>query len=177
MSDYERAARLAAEHLIGLGHTRIGAIEGAEEVTSGRLHHAGFTAAMADAGLPVPDELVHRGLFTPEFGCTAATALLALPEPPTALLISNHEASFGALPVLGLHVPEQLSVICTEEEPLYSWWSPPLTTVDNRAALQAERAAALLLAQLDGAESDCPVRPAELVDPVLVVRGSTAPPR
>jgi LacI family transcriptional regulator len=177
MSDYERAARLAAEHLIGLGHTRIGAIEGAEEVTSGRLHHAGFTAAMADAGLPVPDELVHRGLFTPEFGCTAATALLALPEPPTALLISNHEASFGALPVLGLHVPEQLSVICTEEEPFYSWWSPPLTTVDNRAALQAERAAALLLAQLDGAGSDCPVRPAELVDPVLVVRGSTAPPR
>jgi LacI family transcriptional regulator len=177
MSDYERAARLAAEHLIGLGHTRIGAIEGAEEVTSGRLHHAGFTAAMADAGLPVPDELVHRGLFDPEFGCTAATALLALPEPPTALLISNHEASFGALPVLGLHVPEQLSVICTEEEPFYSWWSPPLTTVDNRAALQAERAATLLLAQLDGAESDCPARPAELVDPVLVVRGSTAPPR
>jgi LacI family transcriptional regulator len=180
MSDYERAARLAAEHLIGLGHTRIAAIEGPPQVTSGRLHHAGFTAAMADAGLPVLDQLVHRGPFTPEFGRTAATALLALPEPPTALLVSNHEGSFGALPVLGdrgLHVPEQLSVICTEEEPVYRWWSPPLTTVDNRAEFQAQRAAALLLAQLDGAEGACPERRAELVEPVLVIRRSTAPPR
>jgi LacI family transcriptional regulator len=180
MSDYERAARLAAEHLIDLGHTRIAAIGGPPQVTSGRLHHAGFTAAMADAGLPVLDELVHRGAFTPEFGRTAATGLLALPEPPTALLVSNHEASFGVLPVLGnsgLHVPEQLSVVCTEEEPFYGWWSPPLTTVDNRAELQAQRAAALLLARLDGAEGACPERRAELVEPVLVTRGSTAPPR
>jgi LacI family transcriptional regulator len=180
MSDYERAARLAAEHLIDLGHTRIAAIGGPPQVTSGRLHHAGFTAAMADAGLPVLDELVHRGAFTPEFGRTAATGLLALPEPPTALLVSNHEASFGVLPVLGnsgLHVPEQLSVVCTEEEPFYGWWSPPLTTVDNRAELQAQRAAALLLARLDGAEGACPERRTELVEPVLVTRGSTAPPR
>jgi LacI family transcriptional regulator len=180
MSAYEQAARLATEHLIGLGHTRIAAIEGPEEVTSGRLHHAGFTAAMTAAGLPVLDELVHRGPFTPDFGRAAATAVLALSEPPTALLVSNHEASFGVLPALGegaLRVPEQLSVICTEEEPFYSWWSPPLTTVDNRAEVQAQRAAALLLAQLRGTESAYPVRRAELVEPVLVARGSTAPPR
>nr|WP_246405597.1 LacI family DNA-binding transcriptional regulator [Modestobacter versicolor] len=180
MSAYEQAARLATEHLIGLGHVRIGVIGGPPEVTSGRLHHAGFTAAMAAAGLPVDPDLVHRGPFTPDVGQAAAKELMAHPEPPTALLVSNHEASFGALPALGergLEVPGELSVVCTEDEPFYSWWSPPLTTVDNRAALQAQRAAALLLAQLTGAGVDEPVRRAELVEPLLVVRGSTAPPR
>jgi LacI family transcriptional regulator len=180
MSAYEDAARLATEHLIELGHTRIAVIEGPADVTSGRLHHAGFAAAMAAAGLPVPADLVHRGPFSPEFGRDAATAVLAHPEPPTAVLVSNHEGSLGALPVLGsgrLRVPEQLSVVCTEDEPFYSWWSPPLTTVDNHAGRQAQRAAALLLDQLTGgADDELGQLPTELVTPTLVVRSSTAPP-
>jgi len=180
MSAYETAARVATTHLLGLGHVRIAAIEGMPGITSGRLHHAGFVGALADAGVPLHEDLVLRGGFTPDFGRQAATELLELPEPPTALLISNHEASFGALPVLGggaLRVPEQLSVICTEDEPFYAWWSPPLTTVDNRAELLARRAAELLLAQLSGMAGDYPLQRAELVDPELVERGSTAPPR
>jgi LacI family transcriptional regulator len=180
MSAYETAARVATEHLLGLGHVRIAAIEGPAAITSGRLHHAGFAGALAAAGVPLREDLVLRGPFTPDFGREAATALLAMPEPPTALLVSNHEASFGALPVIGnstLQVPDQLSVICTEDEPFYSWWSPPLTTVDNQAGLLARRAAELLLEQLDGTPGDPPVQRAELVDPVLVERGSTAPPR
>jgi LacI family transcriptional regulator len=180
MSAYETAARVATGHLLELGHVRIAAIEGPPDITSGRLHHAGFVGAMADAGVPVLEDLVLRGPFTPDFGRQAATELLALPEPPTALLISNHEASFGALPVIGgsgLPVPAQLSVICTEDEPFYAWWSPPLTTVDNRAELLARRAAELLLEQLSGMVGDYPVQRAELVDPELVERGSTAPPR
>jgi LacI family transcriptional regulator len=179
-SAHERVARLATEHLIDLGHTRIAAIEGPAESTSGRLHHAGFSAAMAAAGLPVLDELVHRGPSSHEFGAAAATALLALPEPPTALLVSNHEASFGALPTLNsgrLAVPDELSVICTEDEPFYSWWTPPMTIVDNRAADLARRAAALLLAQLDAAEGERPRPTVEPVEPVLVLRRTTAPPR
>ena len=177
MSAYEEAARLATEHLLGLGHTRIAAIEGPPDTPSGRLHHTGFTAAMAAAGAQVEAALVHRGPFTREFGRQAATAVLGLPRPPTALLVSNPAASFGVLPVLtdrGRRVPDQLSVICTEDETVYEWWNPPLTTVDSWAEALAQRAAAALLAQLTGAESACPVRPAELVEPVLVERGSTA---
>jgi LacI family transcriptional regulator len=176
MSGYEQAAGLATEHLLGLGHTRIAAIEGPPGVTSGRLHHSGFSTAMAAAGVAVIDRLVQRGPFTSDFGRQAAAALLGMPEPPTALLVSNHEASFGVLPVLaeaGLQVPGELSVICTEDETVYEWWTPPLTTVDNRAALLSERAAALLLEQLNG--TACPGPRAELVEPVLVERGSTAP--
>jgi LacI family transcriptional regulator len=180
MSDYAAGARLATEHLLGLGHTRIAAIEGPAGVTSGRLAHDGFAGAMAAAGVPVVPELVHRGPFDAGFGRAAATAVLWAPEPPTALLVSNHEGSFGALPVIGevgLRVPEEISVVCTEEEPFYGWWSPPLTTVDNRARLLAERAAALLLEQLDPAAPGVEPGQAELVEPVLVERASTAPPR
>ncbi|WP_164700268.1 LacI family DNA-binding transcriptional regulator [Modestobacter sp. KNN46-3] len=179
MSAYETAARLAAEHLLQLGHTRIAAIEGPPSVTSGRLHDAGFRAAMAAAGVPVLDDLVCRGPFTPDFGRWAAAELLGLSEPPTALLVTNHEASFGALPVIGdseLRVPDQLSVICTEDEPFYQWWSPPVTTVDNCAALLAVGAADLLLRQLTSGAQDLPSRRTELVTPVLVRRGSTAAP-
>ena len=178
MTDYETAARLATEHLLGLGHTRIAAIEGPPEITSGRLHHAGFSGALVAAGVPLVPELVVRGPFTMSFGRAAAEAVLRLPDPPSALLVSNHEASLGALPVLseiGLRVPDELSVICTEEEPFYSWWTPPLTTVDNRAEDQARRAADLLLAQLTGGGSA--EGHAELLTPTLVIRGSTAPPR
>jgi LacI family transcriptional regulator len=178
MTDYETSARLATEHLLELGHTRIAAIEGPPDVTSGRLHHAGFTAALAAAGVPVDPALVQRGSFDWFFGRDAAEALLRLPDPPTALLVSNHEASFGVLPVLGdrgVRIPDDLSLICTEEEPFFTWWSPPLTTVDNRAEDLARRAAELLLGQLRDDTSH--ERGAELLEPVLVVRGSTAPPR
>ena len=180
MTDYETTARLATEHLLSLGHTRIAAVEGPPEITSGRLHHAGFAGAMAAAGVPLVPGLVVRGPFAMSFGRAAAETVLQRTDPPTALLVSNHEASLGALPVLGeagLRVPEEISVICTEEEPFYSWWTPPLTTVDNRAEDQARRAADLLLAQLRG-DDDAPAPGhAELLEPRLVVRGSTAPPR
>ncbi|MCW2695971.1 MAG: Ribose operon repressor RbsR, partial [Modestobacter sp.] len=178
MADYEAASRLAAEHLLALGHTRIAAIEGPADVTSGRAHHAGLTGALAAAGVELDPALVQRGSFDWFFGRAAAEVLLAVPEPPTALLVSNHEASFGVLPVLadrGVRVPEDLSLVYTEEEPFFTWWQPPLSTVDNRAADQALRAAELLLGQLTGAPE--PVVSAELVAPRLVERGSTAPPR
>ena len=177
MADYEAASRLAAEHLLALGHTRIAAIEGPADVPSGRAHHAGLTGALAAAGVGLDPALVQRGSFDWFFGRDAAEALLAMPDPPTALLVSNHEASFGVLPVLadrGLRVPADLSLICTEEEPFFTWWSPPLSTVDNRAADQARRAAELLLGQLTGA--DVPGGQAEVLAPRLVQRGSTGPP-
>ncbi|MBY3552835.1 LacI family transcriptional regulator [Modestobacter lapidis] len=177
MAGYEAASRLAAEHLLSLGHTRIAAIEGPADVTSGRAHHAGLTAALRAAGVEPDPALVRRGPFDWLFGRQAAESLLHLPEPPSALLVSNLEASFGVLTVLadsGLRVPEELSLICTEEEPFFTLWSPQISTVDNRAAEQAHRAAELLLGQLTGADE--PVPRAELVAPRLARRGSTAAP-
>lgn len=175
--DYRRAARLATEHLLAAGHTRIATVSATDDVTSGREQHAGVVAALADAGLPLLPDLVHRGPFTTEFGQQATEALLSHPAPPTALLVTNHEAAGGVLPVLtarGTAVPRELSVVMTEDEPFFGWWPPRLTAVDNRAAEQARTAARLLHAQLTGADEPQPTR--ALVEPLLVVRDSVGPP-
>jgi len=175
MPNYSMAAQLAAEHLMSLGHTRIGAIEGLDRFTSGHQLHSGFVAALRAAGIKVPTDLIRRGPFTPEFGSEATAELLDLPEPPSALLVSNHEAAFGVLPVLSqrdIDIPKALSLICTEDEPWFAWWHPPITVVDNRAAYMAERAQAKLLAQVrDGDVVD----PGGLVEPRLIHRSSTLP--
>jgi LacI family transcriptional regulator len=188
MPAYDLAARVAAEHLLALGHTRIGVISGLDRFTSGRLHHSGYVDTLGAAGLPVDPALVRRGPFSRAFGRTAAEELLALPDPPTALLVSNHEASFGVLPVLSeqrVDIPGRLSVLLTEDEPFYAWWHPALSVVDTRAAYMAATAAGLLLDQLrhstgpvEGPVEGPPQEPVagELVQPVLVHRSSTAPP-
>ncbi|WP_369139044.1 LacI family DNA-binding transcriptional regulator [Modestobacter versicolor] len=181
MPAYDLAARLAVEHLLGLGHTRIGVVGGLDRFTSGRQHHLGYVEALGAAGLPVDPALVRRGPFTQDFGRTAAGELLDLPVPPTALLVSNHEASFGVLAVLserGVDLPGRLSLLLTEDEPFFAWWNPPLSVVDTRAAYMASTAVRLLTDQLrDGPRAvPDPAAAGELVQPVLVHRSSTGPP-
>lgn len=181
MPDYRTAARLATEHLLALGHTRIATVAGLDRFTSGREHHLGFVSAMADAGLAARPGLTLRGPFTADFGRQAARQLLDpgnRADRPTALLVSNHEATYGVLPALteaGVAIPEEISMICTEDAPWFAWWHPRLTVVDNRAVTMAERALDLLRRQL--AEEVLEPVPAELVEPVIVTRESTGPAR
>ena len=177
MPDYRAAARLATEHLLALGHTRIATVAGLDRFTSGREHHLGFLSAMADAGQAVDPRLVLRGPFAGDFGRTAARELLARPQRPTALLVSNHEATFGVLPTLteaGVAVPGQMSLVCTEDAPWFAWWHPRLTVVDIAPVTMAERALDLLSRQLAGTVPDTA---AELVTPRVVARESTGPVR
>ena len=181
--DYHRAGRLAAEHLLAAGHTRIGTVSATDDVTSGREQHAGVLAALDAAGAPLDPELVQRGPFSPAFGREATRALLDHPDPPTALLVTNHEAVGGVLPELTARrtaVPGELSLVITEDEPFFSWWHPRLTVLDNRAADLAAAAAAALLAQL--ADRDTVPDPGRtllapvLLAPVLLARDSVGPP-
>jgi LacI family transcriptional regulator len=180
LPDYGAAARMATEHLLDLGHRRIAAVAGLDRFTSGRLSHTGYLEALGAAGLPVDPSLVCRGPFTPEFGRAAAVELLSLSRPPTALLVTNHEASFGVLPVLserGLRIPAQLSVLLTEDEPFFGWWHPALSVVDNRAEFMARTAIDLLLPQLPESDAaEIPLGVAQRVAPVLIHRASTAAP-
>ena len=179
MPNYGMAARLATEHLLSLGHTRIGAIEGLDRFTSGHELHRGFVSALATNGLPMQPELVRRGPFTREFGAAAMAHLLDLPQPPTALLLSNHEAAFGVLPVISqrdVDIPGELSLVSTEDEPWFAWWHPPLTVVDNRASYMAELAQLRLMGQLGDSGDRTRRRDAGgLVEPVLIHRSSTVP--
>jgi LacI family transcriptional regulator len=158
LGDDMTGARLATKYLLGLRHRRIAVIAGPQNVTSGRERLLGYRLEMAEAGMPVREEWIRSGPFRAETGSDGVDSLMALPARlrPTALLIANHEASFGALPALrehGISIPDDLSVVCYEDAQLTRWWHPAVTVIDNNAAEMGELAARLLLERITGSRS------------------------
>lgn len=138
----------AARHLIELGHTRIGVVGGPDDVMSARARLAGFRTAMEAAGLPIVEELIRPGDYSTESGISAAQALLALPQPPTAIFALNDLAAFGVYAVArrsGVSIPEQLSVVGFDDVPGAQWAGPPLTTVRQPLAKMAEEAVRIVI--------------------------------
>jgi len=162
LGDEIAGGRSATEYLLESGHRRIAIIAGPPDVPSGRERMQGYWLAMQAADVPVSEELALAVPLSPDAGGTAVEALLALParRRPTALLVANHEASYGALPALREHsvtIPADLSVICYEDSPLARWWHPAITVIDNNARQMGELAARLLLQRLEAAEGPAAV--------------------
>ena len=175
--DDERAARMATEHLVDLGHRRIGFISGSDEYSLSQWRVDGWRAAMKAAGLRTSG-LLAKGDFTFASGDAAARDLLGLAEPPTAIIVSSDKMSLATLEVardLGLSVPGDLSLICFDDTPIARFAVPPLTSVDQPIAATASRAVELIIDAQRG--KDLPDRPV-VVPAALVRRYSTAgPPR
>jgi len=172
-SDDVAGARLATQHLISLGHVRIGHLAGQATVSTGVLRRRGFLAAMADAGLPSPPELQAESGFVEEGGIRAMERLLALSEPPTALFAVTDMVAAGVYSVArhrGLRVPEDLAVIGYNDIPLAGRLIPGLTTVHVPIHEFGSAAARLLLEQIESGR----VSPRQVVyAPELLVRAST----
>jgi LacI family transcriptional regulator len=172
--DDERAARLATEHLVELGHRRIGFISGSAEYSLSQWRVDGWRIAMEAAGLDTSG-LLASGDFTFASGEVAARHLLASAEPPTAIIVSGDKMSLATLEVareLGLNVPRDLSLISFDDTPIARFAVPPLTSVDQPIAATASRAVELIIeAQRGGGlPEEIVVIPAGLVR-----RQSTAP--
>lgn len=171
--DDHRAAQIATEHLIELGHQRIGFIAGSGEyaLSAWRVH--GWRTTMRAAGLDLIELLAH-GDFSYQSGYRAARKLLALKNPPTAIIASNDQMTLAALEVareLGLSVPQDLSLISFDNSPIVRFTLPPLTAVDQPIAATASKAVELIIAAQRGhPEPDEPV----VVPATLVARQSTA---
>lgn len=158
LGDDITGGRTATEYLLARGHRRIAIIAGPPEVQSGAERMQGYWLAMQAAGLPISDALARPTALNPDSGAAAVAALMALPEDerPTALIVTNHEASYGALPALrerSIAIPDKLSVICHEDSQLARWWHPAITVIDNNARQMGELAARLLLQRLDAADA------------------------
>lgn len=172
--DDARAAQVAAEHLIGLGHRRIGFITGSDEYALSEARLNGYRAAMRAAGLGDDPRLVGRGDFSFGSGLAAAEALCALDDPPTGIIASNDQMALATLHVAkarDLAVPEDLSIVSFDDTPVVRFSVPPLTAINQPIAAMTAHAAELLIQAKSGAtefESPC-ILPFE-----LVVRGSTA---
>ena len=176
-TDNAQAARLVIRHLIDLGHKRIAHLTGPANMLSSCDRQDGFYATMAEAGLEVPPEYVAGpGAYNEEQSYHETRRLLTLPTPPTAIFAANDMNALGAIRAakdLGISVPIRLSVVGIDDTPEGANAAPPLTSIRQPLIEIGETAANLLLRQLSGD----PVTPrAHLLDPELIVRGSTAPP-
>ena len=173
--DDEGSARRATEHLIALGHCRIGFIAGSEEYDLSNWRIDGWREAMDAAGLS-HDGLCTRGDFSHESGVIAANKLLDLDPPPTAIIASNDQMTLAALDTAnqrGLKVPGDLSLISFDNTPVVRFTDPKLTAVDQPIAATFSKAVELLITNGDTAVPHQPVVTAGS----LVERGSTSPPR
>ncbi|MES2781813.1 MAG: LacI family DNA-binding transcriptional regulator [Pseudomonadota bacterium] len=173
--DDEGSARLATEHLIALGHRRIGFIAGSQEYDLSNWRIDGWREAMDAAGL-AHDGLCSRGDFSYESGVTAANLLLDRATPPTAIIASNDQMTLAALDTAnqrGLIVPDDLSLISFDNTPVVRFTVPQLTSVDQPIAATFSKAVELLITSGDEVVKHQPV----VTEGSLIVRSSTAPPR
>jgi DNA-binding LacI/PurR family transcriptional regulator len=174
--DEHEAGRLATQHLLDLGHTRIGFVAGPPHVRPTELKAAGREAALRRAGIE-DGTLVAHGAFGVEGGRAALRELLARPQRPTAVICSSDLMAIGALQAAaeaGLRVPDDLSVVGFDGIEATEWTTPSLTTVAQPLAAIAEAAvdAAVALGEQPGREL-----PDVAFRPTLRVGASTAPPR
>jgi len=176
--DFFEAGRIAAEHLLSLGHRRIGAVVGSEREGNHIWRYRGFCAALAQAGVEHDAAAVRFGPDTIAAGCNAAHALLAAKPGLSAIFVSNDLPAIGVLQAaadLGLRVPEQLSVVGITDISLARELRPALTTVAVPTAEAAALAMQLLLRLLNEGDEDTAAAPMLVTStPRLVVRGSTA---
>jgi LacI family transcriptional regulator len=175
--DNRGGARGAVEHLVGLGHRRIAIISGPLESTPGRERFEGFSAAMAAAGLDLPDNHVQFGAFREREAYQAMLRLLALPNPPTAVFVGNNLMTIGALHAvrdMAVRVPDELSIIGFDDHVFADLLAPPLTVVSRPMEDQGVLAMRLLLNRLEGRADATPRR--IVLDTELTIRGSTGPP-
>ncbi|MFI2436337.1 LacI family DNA-binding transcriptional regulator [Streptomyces sp. NPDC018693] len=170
--DDEKGARLATEHLVGLGHRRIAHLAGHGAV--GALRRRGFEETMRAHG-PAEPALVEPCDMTEEGGHRAAVRLLGRPDRPTAVFAVNDMACVGVLSAaedLGLRVPHDLSVVGYDNTSISRLRHLWLTTVDPAGHEVGRRAARCLLDRL---ERPGGLGRVHLASPTLQIRGTTAP--
>lgn len=175
--DNVAGARQAVEHLLGLGHRRIGAITGLPQISTTHERIQGYREALVSAGVPVDPELMRDGHSRLEGGYRAAGVLLALPRRPTAIFATNNLMAIGLMRAVadqGLRCPDDLSVVCFDDFEWASVFRPRLTTVAQPTYEMGARAVELLFGRLDGASPDGPRE--VVLSPTLVVRDSCAAP-
>jgi len=149
--DNAGGARQAAEHLMSLGHRRIGVISGPVNTTPGRGRHEGFLSALADRGVELPAMYLQAGDFREAGGYQATLRLLGVEPPPTAIFSANNLMTIGALKALHdmrVAVPAQMSIIGFDDLDLGAVLRPALTVIDRPMVEQGALAMRLLLNRL-----------------------------
>jgi len=152
----EASTAAVIDHLISIGHSRIGMVAGISGLSTSSERLRGFRLAHQRADLPVDPALIVDGASTSEGGRRAALALLDLPNPPTAVFAANNDMTIGTLAALkafGIRVPRDLAVAAFDDFAWADLFSPGLTTVAQPSAAIGARAVQLLLRRMTDPEA------------------------
>lgn len=167
----EAGARAAVEHLVALGHTKIGLLNGPERSVSARQREAAWLTALAEYQLTPCCML--RGDWSAQSGYQAL--LTQLPDLlPQALLVANDQMALGAMRALhqhGVTIPGEISVMGYDDTAESAWYQPPLTTVRQDLQLLGQVSVDQIVARLRGEEAS-----AAVLETALILRETTAAP-
>jgi len=166
---------IAVQHLLDLGHRRIGVLAGPADSVPARQRLQGYHSALGSVGVQWERELIEHGDFSYEDGQLGAERLLRLPEPPTAIFAVADTLAVGALRAarqLDVEVPEQLSVVSFDDTMIAQWTHPQLTAVRQPLFSMGQVAIERLLAL--SSDPGLFAHPFKL-ETMLIERESTAP--
>lgn len=152
--DNVAATQLATQHLIGLGHRRIGFLSYTSlERSTAMRRFRGFRDALSAAGLELQDEHVAEAALSPESGYRAMKRLIASDPMPTAVVLGNDSVGLGAIAALhdaGIAIPDDVALVSFDDLPIARYCVPPLTTVRFPAIEFGAKSAELLVRLVRG---------------------------
>lgn len=165
------------DHLVALGHRRIGLLAGPADLGSARLRLKGFHQRMAEHSIPISESLIVYGDLFQETGRRLAEVLMRHNPPPTALICSDDMVALEAiqrLQELGYRVPDDVSVIGCDDAILARYATPALTTIRQDSYMKGYLAATRLIERMAGSPQTTPPTQT-LLEMNLIVRESTGP--
>lgn len=172
----------AVRHLASLGHARIAYIGLPDSLSTGAARARGFTEAMRRQDIDAGPDLLHQGLGTVEFGRATTAAMVRASAPPTAVVYGTADHMLGGLEAIrreGVAIPDDLSVIGFGDPHWLRVFDPGISTIGLALSESAEAAISMLLREIEAHENGTSTGEEPLIElePFLVLRESTAPPR
>lgn len=173
VGDNEGGARRLVEHLISLGHRRIGLIVEHDDVSTARYRRRGYELTLQAAGIPLDPVLVVEASADPRGGADGMRRLLEVDDPPTGVFAVNNLVAVGAIEAIraaGMEVPDDIALVCFDDIEHASRLYPFLTAMEQPAGTLGTLATQLLLERIEGQDTQ---RPRVVVlSPEFIVRRS-----
>ncbi len=174
------AAKEATNHLLSLGHRRIGFIRGYEDHGATHKRFKGYSDALQEAGIKVDPSLVKPGIFSFESGMNSGLQLLAMENRPTAVFAANDDMAAGVIVAAyrnNIKVPEEISVIGFDDSELAARIWPTLSTIRQPLIKYGEQAVEYLVNRAGNKSKNDNDKPSwtDLLDYEFILRESTGP--
>jgi LacI family transcriptional regulator len=173
VGDNAGGAQRLVEHLISLGHRRIGFIVEGDEVSTARDRRRGYESALTAADIPLDPALVVEAAVDPRGGADGMGRLLGLDDPPTAVFTVNNLVAVGAIEAVrsaGMEVPDDIALVCFDDIEYASRLYPFLTAMEQPAETFGTLSTQLLVERIAGRAAE---RRREIVlSPNFIIRRS-----